>query len=89
VNYFTPPGIFPEPLSGSSRFNSGLAEGEGLIRYAQGCAPSLRLVHIPSLLPLRASIGCADRHFDFVKWRKGRDSNPRNLAVQRFSRPPQ
>ena len=58
-----------------------LAEREGLVRFTQTCSPNGRgrpFAHIPPLESLRASLSLRESAiFALRKWRRGRDSNPR------------
>lgn len=61
------------------------------VRTCRSTACYQRSAEGPSLLLLSGCCPPCGQVFSlgFRKWRRERDSNPRNLAVQRFSRPPQ
>ena len=59
--------------------------GEGLIRFAQGLTPALLCRPYPCL-ECCAFILVSPKIHLLRKWRRGRDSNPRNLAVHALSK---
>ena len=74
------------------RLRLEMAEREGLTRFARPFGRILRML-VPlrftnPLLGFDSPLSCLPSGDFVLKWRRERDSNPRNLSVQWFSRPP-